>query len=323
MIPKLDAYDKKILELLLANAKESTTTIGRKIRLSRENVDYRLKRLINQHIITEFITEFNEEALHIKHHVLFAQLTRLTGDIEKELLQYLKTHDYISWVGTAAGKWTLIFDILIPPHTTLEKVITEFLLTFGLHVEEYALLELIQGKYYFEKCIGTKIENKQQKNKKNEIKLDAVDYHIMSLLNANARITYAELSQKIGRSANGIKNRIKDLERAGIIKGYTITLDFKKFNAELYGIQIKLNKFDREITKKLEIYLKEYPHVAFFYKYLGAWDYDIGLLANNSNELRNFINELRTKFPDSIKITDFFMTLEEIKGYHLPDGVFK
>jgi len=71
---KLDAFDQKIIELLLANSKESTVSLGRKIKLGRENVDYKLKRLIKQGIINNFVTEFDERALRIKHHVLFAQL---------------------------------------------------------------------------------------------------------------------------------------------------------------------------------------------------------------------------------------------------------
>ena len=46
-------------------------------------------------------------------------------------------------------------------------------------------------------------------------------------------------------------------------------------------------------------------------------------LAKNSTELRYLINELRTKFPDELKIVDVFITLDEIKGYQLQDGVFQ
>ena len=43
----------------------------------------------------------------------------------------------------------------------------------------------------------------------------------------------------------------------------------------------------------------------------------------NSSELREFINELRTKFSEEIEINDVFLVLEEVTGYKLPKGIFK
>jgi hypothetical protein len=46
-------------------------------------------------------------------------------------------------------------------------------------------------------------------------------------------------------------------------------------------------------------------------------------LIRDSQELRQFINDIRANFPDELKIIDVFITLDEVKGYHLPTGVFK
>ncbi len=320
---KLDKFDKKILQILLSNSKDSVTSIGKKIRLGRENVDYKLKRLIKQGIIKDFVTEFDEQALRIKHHILFAQLNRLARDTEKQILAHLKEHKYISWIGTAAGKWTLICDLYVPEHLAVNFILDEILIKFGAHIGDYVLLELIQGEYFFEKYLKRKESTIPRKAvKESTRRLDGVDYQIMALLNSNARINYAELSQKIGLTANGIKRRIKDLEKARIIKKYSLTLNFKKFGYEWYGIQLKLIKFDSETTNHIQQFFKNHPKIIFYYKYIGPWDYDVGLIAKNSTELREFINELRTKFPEELKLTDVFITLEEIKGYQLPEGVF-
>ena len=63
--------------------------------------------------------------------------------------------------------------------------------------------------------------------------------------------------------------------------------------------------------------------LSIYYKYIGAWDYDIGIIVKNSNELRVFINELRKNFSEGIKINDVYLILEEATGYKLPEGVFK
>ncbi len=324
MESKLDKFDKNIIQLLLSDSTESVTSIGKKIRLGRDNVNYKLKRLVNFGIIKDFTTQFNEKALEIRHYVFFAQLTRLKQETEKDILDYLKQHRYVSWIGTAAGKWTLIFDIYLSENVELQQIINEMLLQFGAHIEEYTVLQLETGEYFFEKFIELKpittLLKKKEISPSN--KLDLIDYKIMSLLNKNSRINYAELSEGVGLTANGIKNRIKNLEHRKIITKYSITLDFKKFGYEWYGIQLKLLKFDQVTLTNIQYFFKNHPKVIFYYKYIGPWDYDVGIIAKNSTELREFINELRTKFPEELKLTDVFITLEEIKGYQLPEGVF-
>ena len=54
---------------------------------------------------------------------------------EKDILEYLKQHKYISWIGTAAGKWTLIFDIYLTENIELHQIVNELLLKLGKHVE--------------------------------------------------------------------------------------------------------------------------------------------------------------------------------------------
>ena len=135
--------------------------------------------------------------------------------------------------------------------------------------------------------------------------------------------TISYFTEMIGLTANGIKNRIKDLEQGDIIQKYSLALDFKKFGYEWYGLQLKLTKFDVETITAIQKFFKNHLSVIFYYKYIGPWDYDVGFIAKNSTALRDFINELRTTFPEELKIVDVFITLEEIKGYQLPEGIFR
>ena len=137
-------------------------------------------------------------------------------------------------------------------------------------------------------------------------------------------MTLVEISEKVGLTPNGVNNRIKILEKKGVIMGYTVSLDWKKIDYEWYGLQLKLSEFGEETDKKLKAYFNEHPNIVFYYKYLGgAWDYDLGVIVKNSEELRKFINDFRNKFSDIAKISDVFITLEEVTGYKLPKGVFE
>ncbi|MBU2639922.1 MAG: Lrp/AsnC family transcriptional regulator [Nanoarchaeota archaeon] len=320
---KLDAYDKKIIDILLNNSREQLSSISKKVRLKRENVDYKIRRLVKSKLIKEFNTEFNEEKLDIKHHTIFVQLVNLKENKEKEILNYLKDHPYISWIGVLAGKWSLTFDIFITKNTNLGNILKEITSNFGDYIDNYVVLNLEESGYYSNKYLDLKSKEFNKIIKEEKVELDETDYKILSLLNKSSRTTYVEISKVTKLTPNGIKKRVKNLEQNKIINSYNITLNFKELGYEWYGIQLKLSKFSEEVEKKLKSFFKNHKKVLFYYRYIGDWDYDIGIIAKNSNELRNFINELRTNFPEEIKINDVSLILEEVTGYKLPKGIFE
>lgn len=60
------------------------------------------------------------------------------------------------------------------------------------------------------------------------LKLDKIDRKILEILQANAKITNAQLSKEIGLSPAPTLERVKKLEQSGIIKSYHAKLDTEK-----------------------------------------------------------------------------------------------
>ena len=125
---------------------------------------------------------------------------------------------------------------------------------------------------------------------------------------------YKEISERLKMTANSIKYRIKNLEKAGIIQGYTISVDFKKLGYDWYNLQLKF--VDESKSKSLISFLRSHPKTGYYYKYLGHenWDIDIGLMVKDSAELREFIIDLRRSFAETVKIFDIYVVLEEMKS---------
>jgi Lrp/AsnC family leucine-responsive transcriptional regulator len=55
--------------------------------------------------------------------------------------------------------------------------------------------------------------------------IDRIDRQIVSLLQANARLSNAALAAEVGLTASSVHERVKKLERKGIIKGYVAVVD--------------------------------------------------------------------------------------------------
>ncbi|MDD3492707.1 MAG: Lrp/AsnC family transcriptional regulator [Candidatus Thermoplasmatota archaeon] len=57
------------------------------------------------------------------------------------------------------------------------------------------------------------------------MKIDGINKKILHLLQQDARMTYKEIAQELQRSETTIRDRIKAMEDAGIIQGYTALID--------------------------------------------------------------------------------------------------
>jgi len=56
------------------------------------------------------------------------------------------------------------------------------------------------------------------------LKLDATDQGLLALLRADARISVVDLAKRLGVSRATVQNRMRRLETAGVIAGYTVAM---------------------------------------------------------------------------------------------------
>ena len=90
--------------------------------------------------------------------------------------------------------------------------------------------------------------------------LDDTDRSIINVLEADARTSLRKISEIVGVSLGTVSNRVKRLERSGVIQGYSVILDHEKTGWELnvvIGLRIekgRLIEIQEEIAKDLRVY---------------------------------------------------------------------
>lgn len=316
----MDKKDNKLLAELIVNSRTPIKKLAKKVGISREVASYRINRLIKENIILNFYTLIDTERLGFMRYTCFIQLKGISRDKEKSIVDALVKHPFITYMGPVIGKWNLVFDILARDRSHLEMIIKDIKDRATPYLENYLIINAgTEQEIFPTKLLGiTKELTFNQKTK--SIRLDKTDIKILKELSRNSRIEYKEISKKLGLSANAIKHRIKNLERDGIILGYTISIDMRKLGYEWYNLQLKLN----EENIQLKRFLRQHKRVIHFYKYLGHenWDLDVGIIAMNSLDLRDFLLELREKFGGIIRIYDIYVIIEESKGNYPPEGIF-
>ena len=109
----------------------------------------------------------------------------------------------------------------------------------------------------------------------------------------------------------------------GVIKGYTINVDWLKIGYRWFHLQIGLSEYD----KKSEIikYIQQNPHIIYILKgLLYRVDIHCTFLLKNVEQLRNIIEDITTEFPESIANYHFYSTYKIHKfNYMIPKLINK
>ena len=147
------------------------------------------------------------------------------------------------------------------------------------------------------------------------MKIDTINKKILHLLQKDARITYKEIATELKRSETTIRDRIKALERVGIIQGYTTLIDKTalglNFFAIIYGNPSSSSDLDL-ITEKI----KQVKNVLRVYQISGEQRLAIFLVAPSYKELKEII---RTQLiPLGLKDEEIITVLEADREFIAP-----
>ena len=88
----LDLKDRKILYQLDLNCRQSNTQIGRQVGLSKEVVNYRIKRMQDLGVINNFWTAINSLKLGYYAFRIYINFLDVDPDKKNEIIQYFKNY---------------------------------------------------------------------------------------------------------------------------------------------------------------------------------------------------------------------------------------
>lgn len=319
----MDRKDTKILVELLVNSRLSLTQLAKKIMLSREVLQYRLKKLEKEFIV-KYSSQININSLGFKRTGCYIALKNNSQEFEIELLNFLKSHPNIASISSNIGKYDFICDLFYKKEDDLQQISKEIEFFLKHRCKELFFVNIpIEQEFFHNKLIKEQTQITHSKKFESiNYSLDFIDKQILSELNKNSRETLVNLSRKCNLKPNAIGYRIKNLEKNNVITNSTIFLRFESLNYTLHNIQIKL--INSLHTDKITSFLKSHPNVFYYYSYHGNrdWDIDIGAFNKEPNGLKTIFRDLKKQFGDIIEFKDTYI-IEKIYKEELPNAVFQ
>ena len=138
-------------------------------------------------------------------------------------------------------------------------------------------------------------------------KVDEIDVKLLQALTENSKVTCNELGRKLGISRQQVARRLKRLEKMGIIKKYTIAVDFEKLNYIYAGLGITL-KPGVPVEEIIEI-LKKDKDVKVIERGIGTHDIFLRVaVPKNLRELESKIHEIIMKIGEVEKVDKTIIT---------------
>jgi len=158
----LDKKDLEILDLLEINARYSLAELSRKLKISRDTIKYKIKKMIRQGVIKGFQLRLNSILLGFQPATLFLRLRVLNKEEEKKIIDFLLSHIPINLVFNKIGRWNYFAKIYFKNNYELDQLINSIRERLGEKlIDSEVIIQFSQYKFTYlpEGILGNLKEN--------------------------------------------------------------------------------------------------------------------------------------------------------------------
>jgi Lrp/AsnC family leucine-responsive transcriptional regulator len=143
--------------------------------------------------------------------------------------------------------------------------------------------------------------------------LDRIDRRILDLLQKDGRIAMTDLAQKVGLSATPCTERVRRLEREGVITGYHARVNPQALGKNLLVfVEIKLSAKSGEVFDRVKKELIFVPEVMECHLVSGDFDYLVKARITEMSEYRRLLGNILLKLPSAAESRSY-VVMEELK----------
>lgn len=323
---KLDLKDRKIIYELDLNCRQSNSQIGKKVGLKRDVVAYRIKKMEEKGIITNYWANIDTFRLGYNVFRVYINFQYVSSDTKEEIIQYFVNYKN-SWavitvkseIDLAVVIWVKeIFDFYQFWNKTLDKYEDYF---SKYDISLYCRSVVYKKSYLLPEFKESERKICEMKCGGKPVEIDETDYKLLNEIAENARTPLIDLADKLGCSSQNVNYRIKNLIKSGIIKGFRVNLDLSKLDLHHYKVDLYLK--DHKFKKPILKYLEDKSYVEYMNLSIGWSDLGPEFVVRDFDELIKFLDEINNKFSGVIKKQSYFITEKIHKLRCLPEIKFK
>jgi Lrp/AsnC family leucine-responsive transcriptional regulator len=122
--------------------------------------------------------------------------------------------------------------------------------------------------------------------------MDQIDRQILNLLRANGRASFASIGAEVGLSPHGTADRVRRLERDGVITGYSVGIDLESVGRTLDAF-IDVRLLPSTDPEGFERHVSRLPAVRELAFLTGRFDYQLRVACRDADDLNHTVRSVR------------------------------
>jgi len=144
--------------------------------------------------------------------------------------------------------------------------------------------------------------------------LDKFDLAILGELQQDARLTNAELAQRVGLSAAPCWRRVRALEESGFIRGYRAEIDRHKIGLGVLAfVRLDAERSTGDLTRAMEQAIAQIPEVVSCHYISGTGTFELQVVARDLDSFSQFARAVLLNLPN-VKDMHTSFSLGEVKA---------
>lgn len=277
---KLNQKDRQIVALLDQNSRASVSDLARKLKFSKDGLNYRLKKLQKENIITRYFAEVDISKMGLIAGKVVLQFQNVDKEKENEIFEFLKNYPKIGWVVFCSGRWDCSFVFYVRDNYEIQEMITSIVEKYGKYILTKEILSIPEYYIVSRGWLTKDVKRVISKigGKVNPI-VDELDIKLIKILTQNCRKPIIEIAHKLNQSSSLIIQRIKNLEKKGVFRNYYIGLNLEKIGKEFCKSFIFLHNYTKAEYEKLMNYCLHHPNVTALTNIVGSWEMELEMEA--------------------------------------------
>ena len=145
-------------------------------------------------------------------------------------------------------------------------------------------------------------------------RLDKFDLRILEELQADGRLTNAELAQRVGLSAAPCWRRVRALEEAGYIRGYHAEIDRHRIGLGVLAfVRLDADKNTGERTREMEEAIRKIPEIVACHYISGEGTFELQVVCSDLDAFSTFARKVLINLPN-VKDLHTSFSLGEVKA---------
>jgi len=315
----IDIKNIKLLNELDSDARQTNSSLSKKVRLSKKGIEYRISQLSKKGIIQGYYPVVDFLKLGYSYNRVFIKLQYLDDGIKQLIEEYIRKTDSVNWAVWFKGDYDLGLAFWTKTATSFKERLLDFVVIFNNNIQKLHPSQVLQLEQY-----SINLPNKDHhliatmKETSDSDDIDKLDKDILLELNENARLPSTQIAKNIYSHYKIVSYRIKRLIKNKILLTTRTKTDNSLLGLIHYKIFAYVSYTNKKDIIKIKTFISSLQQCYYIVDHTEVTFIDFEVLVTSVSEFHTLLDNLNNTFPGMIKEFRYFTFGKTIKINFLP-----